>query len=441
MRNFQIVAKNTFALTAVEFVSKIVAIFWIIFLARALGVESFGKYNFVNAFILIFSVLPDLGIGLVFVREVAQNQPLAKEYLGNCLVLNSILSVVAFIFIFLTINILHYSFSTVILVAIATGTLIISTIRSVGSWMFEAHEKMEISAMLTCLNTLVTLLGGFVFWQIGKSLSFLFFGLMTGTIISTLITWSFVIKAFGWPKLRLNVKMSKYLIEQGFPLALAAFAYYLYTKIDTVILSKIADNQAIGWYNAATIFSFSAIQFLNVPLVSAIYPTLSRLLAADYQNLSKIIQKLLLMVILWSVPFAVFVTIFSSFLINLVYGPAYFPAVNVLKIVVWFTPFAALSAFLYKFLIILKKQKIYLYVSLVGSVTNILLNLVAIPKFGMIGAATSSVLTQVLLLGIYVVILRKYVNPIFSFYAITKEDVASMKQTLNSWLAWLNKRQ
>src|SRR5439155_5367878 len=54
-------------------------------LARALGVEAFGRYTFALSFTLLFNALADLGISTVFTREVARHPARARELLRPCL--------------------------------------------------------------------------------------------------------------------------------------------------------------------------------------------------------------------------------------------------------------------------------------------------------------------------------------------------------------------
>src|SRR3989344_2040109 len=99
MNNFQIVFKNTSFLFFSEVVIKILGLFYFIFLARNLSVDIFGRYNLVTSFVTIFSFLPDIGIGLIVVREIARKGFDSALLLGNTLIITTVMSVVTIIVI------------------------------------------------------------------------------------------------------------------------------------------------------------------------------------------------------------------------------------------------------------------------------------------------------------------------------------------------------
>ncbi|NWG32634.1 MAG: oligosaccharide flippase family protein, partial [Rhodocyclaceae bacterium] len=43
-------------------------------LARYLGVEGFGNYSFVMAFVLVFQLIADAGLSNILIREIAVNR-------------------------------------------------------------------------------------------------------------------------------------------------------------------------------------------------------------------------------------------------------------------------------------------------------------------------------------------------------------------------------
>lgn len=53
----------------------------VIFIARYLGDIGYGKYSFAVAFTALFSVLSDLGLSTLTIRDVAQDRSLANKYL------------------------------------------------------------------------------------------------------------------------------------------------------------------------------------------------------------------------------------------------------------------------------------------------------------------------------------------------------------------------
>lgn len=413
MNNFKIVAKNTLFLTLSEFFLKFIGVLWIVFLAHSFSISEYGRYSFVNSFIAIFSFLPDLGVGIIVIREIARNKEKADLYLGNSLILNTSFAFIALIVIFITSFFLGQSPQTRALIFIASLTLFISTVRSVAIFFFDGMEKMHLSALLNSLNTVLLLIFAAIFgFILGLGIKGVFIGMLFGTILSLFITWFIVLQRFILPKVIVNKKIMKHLFLEGLPLGIASFSFMVYTRIDSVILGNLLGNTSVGIYNSATPFAFSLIQLLNVPFVVAVFPALSRIEKENKQRFQKVLKRSVFFIIAWSLPISILISLFSPIFIPFIFGKKYEAAIPVLKILIFFVPFASLSAFLYKVLIILNKQMLYLYISIAGALINVIFNFYLIPKYLIIGAAYASVGTQVFLFIVYFMVVFKLVKVI-----------------------------
>ncbi len=400
MNNFQKVLRNTAYLTISEIFLKILGFVWIIFLARSLSVELFGRYNLVNSFITIFSFLPDLGIGMIVIREIAKKREKAPNLIGNSLILNGLLALITILIVFLSITFLNFSSSIRILVGISAFTLFISTLRSVGIFYFDGMEKMKYSAILNSLNSIFLIGSAFLGFVLGYQLQGIFVGMFMGTLVSLFITWSFV-KKFITPKLSFDSSMIKHLFIEGLPLGIASFAALVYSRIDSLILAKFLGEYSVGIYSSATPLIFALIQLLNVPFVVSVYPALTRLSIEDRSRFLLAFRKSFYVIILWSLPVSIFISVFAQ-IVPLIFGQRYQEAVPILRILIFYVPFACLSALLYKGLIIIHKQSYYLFISIIGALISIVLNMILIPQFGIIGAAIAAVTTQVILFVLYI---------------------------------------
>lgn len=408
MNNFRIVLKNTFILTVSELFLKIIGFLWVVFLAHTLSVELYGRYNLVNSFIAIFSFLPDMGVGLILIREIAKNRKKAPIYLGNSFLLNGLLAIFTVFVITAMSFILNYPTEVKYLMGIASLTLFLSTIRSVGVVYFEGIEQMQVPALLNSFNTVITLAFACVGLLLGFGLAGVFWGMLLGTIISLTVTWV-NLKRVTFPVFQFDQTLIKHLFFEGMPLGLAAFAALIYMRIDTIMLNQFLGERSVGIYNSATPFVFGLIQLLNVPFMGALFPTLTRLSKENTGRFVNATKKSLLVIAFWSIPIAIGVSLFSQ-IIPLVFGAKYAAAVPVLRIAIFVVPFASLSALLYKILIVLHRQKVYLFISICGAVASAILNLILIPKFGVEGAAMASVSTQGILFVIYMIVVFSYLR-------------------------------
>lgn len=277
MNNFQRVFKNTTFLFISEVFIKIFGLFYFIFLARSLSIDVFGRYNLVTSVVTIFSFLPDLGIGLVIVREIAKKTYNVPLLLGNALIVMTAMSVVTIIILLTFGKLLGFSSDVMFLLFISSLTLLVSQVRSIPLFYFDGIEHMGYSAVLKALNSLLFMGFGTAGFALGFGLTGIIIGFLLGGIVSLLASWAVFLSKGIRISLKFEKKVTKHMVYNGLPLGLAAFSALIYSNIDGIMLERMLSERALGVYSSATKFGPTLIQLLNVPFVVAVYPALSRL--------------------------------------------------------------------------------------------------------------------------------------------------------------------
>ncbi|OGY17610.1 MAG: hypothetical protein A2784_00690 [Candidatus Chisholmbacteria bacterium RIFCSPHIGHO2_01_FULL_48_12] len=395
------IARNTVWLTLAEVSIKLIALGFNFILVRLIPVTGYGDYNLVNAFVAIFSFLPDLGVNLIAVRDLAARP--RSDYprlIGQVTIVNALFSVVSFVAILFLFPVYSGNQHLWSLVVIAGLTLVVTSLRTLAKLGFDARETMRFSAAFTLINALCSTAGSLAGFLMIHNLTGLFIGNLLGTVLSLILEWGIALKFFGRPRLVFEFSGLLSLIRQGLPLSLAAATAILSSRLDTLLLGRLLTSLEVGWYATAQVLIFSAIQLINVPLMAAAFPALGKTKISPDQFRS-LTLKLLLLILLWTGSFVVFTEVLARPLILITFGRPYLPAVSSLRLLALLVPFAALSALLYKILIIFNKNQLYLWISSAGVGINLIANLWFIPRLGLTGAAISAVITHLSLFLIY----------------------------------------
>ena len=87
-------------------------------------------------------------------------------------------------------------------------------------------------------------------------------------------------------------------------------------------------------------------------------------------------------------------TVLAEPVFRILYGEAYLPAVNPLRIITWYTAFSYLGVARNAWIVGKNKQKYLIWIYLSAALSNIVLNLLLIPVWGASGAALASLATQ-----------------------------------------------
>ena len=217
-----------------------------------LGADGFGILSLALAFSGIFSILADLGLSTLTVREVARDRSLAKKYLGNALLIKIILAFVNIWFnCYYSVNLLGYPQETKIVVYFVSLSVILTSMSGIFYSIFQAYEKMEYQSLGQILVSIIMFLGviGAIYYQFSV-IGFSFLYLASSGVILFYNLIIYILK-FSIPKLDYDKQFWKDIIKDALPFGLTGISGTIYTYIDSVMLSLIQGNEVVGWYNAA----------------------------------------------------------------------------------------------------------------------------------------------------------------------------------------------
>ena len=125
-------------------------------------------------------------------------------------------------------------------------------------------------------------------------------------------------------------------------------------------------------------------------------------------------------IMVWSaIGIAIPISFFSNWIIFFLYGEAYTTASTVLTIHIWSSVFVFLGLASDKYLLAENLMKFTLYRSCLGVIVNIILNVILIKTYGIIGAAISTLVTQIM--------------ASFIFDLLSKQTIKSFKMKLKSF--------
>ena len=137
------VVKNSAFTFTTNMLSKILTLVMIIFLARYLGVEGYGKLSFVLSFTGLFAVFGNFGLSILLNRLVAREKKKVSYYFSNALVISAILNIITFAVIMLFAWMLRYDDFTIRLIFIGALFIIFQNFKTPFQSVYEAFEKMQ----------------------------------------------------------------------------------------------------------------------------------------------------------------------------------------------------------------------------------------------------------------------------------------------------------
>ena len=399
MSTVQRIARNTTLLLLSNIAGFVLGFFFTMYVARYLEAEGFGVLSFALAFTAIFSVLTDIGLQTLMIREISRDKTLARKYLGNITVLKIFLGIVTFGLLALTANLLHYPTETVRVIYLIGLAMVLGSFSTMFYGLFRAYERMEFEALGGALSGAL-LLGG-ALYSIHYHYSIAGFGWVYLAANIIIVGYCFVVSAwrFTMPRIEVDLSFWKESLKQAWPFALSGIFLTIYLWIDSVMLSAMKDNEAVGWYNAAYRLIL-ILSFIPMAYFGAVFPIMSRFHITSRDFLRFTHERSLKYMIILGVPIGVGTTILAEKIILLIFGSAYSPSVIALQILVWSTVFTFIGAVFANLFQSVNRQMVLAWALGSAAMLKVVLNLALIPGHSYTGASIATLTASFVILAV-----------------------------------------
>jgi len=434
------IAKNTAFMTVASIGQKVISFVYFTLIARQIGAEGTGKYFFALSFTTLFVVLVDLGLNNVLIREASRLKEKMQQYFSNVIFVKIFLGILTYVAAIVTINLMGYPVETKHLVYLSAVTMlfdsihlsIYGTLRAIGNLKFEAIGIIS--------SQLLTLILGTTFLYLGFPLIYL---IGAFTVPSFLNVCYATIVLFKKYKIKLVPKydkeIMKFIGKIILPFALAAIFARVYSYIDSVLLSKMAGDIAVGWYSIPYKITY-AFQFIPLALVAVLYPRFSEYFVHNKARLAYIFERGMKYLLLIVFPVAIGIGVLAQDLIVSIYTTEYLNSVLPLQILLTGLVFSYVSFPIGAFLNACNRQVIQTVIVFVVMVVNVVLNVYLIPIYGVVGAASAALVGNVLLtiLGYIIIPQITKVSHSFLIKTLLQLIIAAGVMGLGVWYINLN---
>lgn len=406
--------KNTVYLGAAEIVSRVLQFVIMLYAARALSQEHFGKFSFALALSLIAMILADLGIGTLLVREVSRNKALAGKYFINAFSVKVFLSIITYLIVVVVLNMLKYPDDTRYVVYIVWLFTILSTFTELFYSIFRAFEVMAYDAFLKIVR--MALLSIASLYVLFKGYGVFAFSLTFVLVESIVVLIALLIALKKFIKLKPSIGYFDYsfmraLLKKALPFGLSAVFGMTYFFIGTVMLSKIRGDAEVAIYSAAYNIAL-ALLFIPTVYTNAIYPVLSRYYHERKRELKTLYEKSFKYLYIIGLPISIGLYLLAGRIIFFLYGESYSGAIIALKVISLYLFIKFINFLFGTLLASIDEQNKRMIGQGITAAFNIILNVMLIPKIGYIGAALSTLITEIFLFVIYYL----YVSKSWYFY-------------------------
>ena len=426
--------KNTFSLASAELVTKFLGFLLVIYIARVLGEVEFGKYSFALAFTLLFAFFSDFGLSQLTIHEVANRKEDAQKYLGTVSAIKVILSVLTIALVVVAINLLEYPYEIVIAVYIAGAYAVANSFNTFLCSFYRAFEQMEYELITRVMEKAIIFSLAIIFLLLGYGFIAVISAFLIGSLIRLVVSLLFVTTKFIRPQLNFDRSFLRTLCIQALPFGLTTLFVVIYFKIDTVMLSMMVGDSAVGLYNASYNIIEALIALVAGSFGGVIFPILSKNFTKSPERIRKLYLQSFQIVLIVGILIFIFVQIFNFYIIELLYGPAYQISALVLQIQIIAFLIICVSTVTSTLLNSASMQRIVAIGTCFGALLNVGLNYILIPQYSLFGAAWATVLTELFGFSVYLYYSTRLLNINWGDYgshiSILRENIQFFKNLL-----------
>lgn len=370
------------------------ALYGIRLLTHYLGTDGFGQYTLALAYFGFMMALSDMGLYTIATREISRDHADEDTIMSKVFTLRLVISGVIASCVITGIWFLPYDTEVQHAILLMVGAFLFSSSYTLFNGVFQKHLAMDRVALAEfigkCVQVIVIIAVARLELSFLWAVSSVFFAMVSNFFFVFWFLRRFVIIRLQW-----DTSFVRSFIRASYPMGISAIATFLYFKVDTILLSLLQDNNAVGMYGAAYKIIETLI-FFPAMVAGLVLPLFSRFVFTDKSALQETLDTTIRFFALILIPLVISLYFLAPEIIGLISDARFYDSAVILQIL----SFALIGIFFGHLLTNmaiaanLQRRLMWIFISL--AFFNVAANIILIPTYSYFGAAASSVVTEIL---------------------------------------------
>ena len=400
------IALNTVCQLIAKFATTFSMLLVTVLVTRYLGDQTMGEFAIVLTFVGTFFVLTDFGMNSILVKEFVKKDANSEKIFSKVFVFKLFYGLFLMFVSWLILAFLPYSREIKVSILIASPVILLQSLANVPNVIFQSYLKYEKRLIASVVGSIFAVISimALIYTDTANLYSLsLFYALSIFVVF--IIAFILVKDYFSTRHKLVDVGYYKNLFILSLPIGLSLVVNMLMMYADRWILSIYSSPESVGIYYIA-FKVFEVIIIVPTFFMNALYPVMIKTHDNSFNSYKKLMTKSISSLILVAVITSFIVYLTADFLFVLVWGSSMLPAGTVLTILGLGLIFFFTTAPLNWMLLVEKKQKYLIYVYSIAFLFNLVLNLIFIPQYDYIAAATTTVFTEFIVLLLLIMALK-----------------------------------
>lgn len=366
-----------------------------IYVARYLGPEKFGLFNYVIAFVAIFSAIAKLGLDGIIVRDLVNAPEKRDIYLGTGFWIKILGAVAAILVILVAVSITGNDYTTKLyIVLIATGLVFQSS--EVVDYYFQSRVLAKYVSISKISQLLLSSLLKIYFVAINADLFwFVLVSVIDQASLAAALAYAYSKQKIGAFSFKFDRNAAREMLQSAKPLIISGILVSAYSSMDRVIIKEMLGVREVGIYAAAAglVTAFNIVPRL---IANSLFPAILNAKKQSEQLYNRRLSLLYKNILAFGLMVSLLVTVFAGSITSFLYGPDFSNAAAVLQIYIWNFLLICFSSIFGKWLLSENLQHLTPRFTLMAIVVNIAGCIVLIPFWSIKGAAIAALGSQLI---------------------------------------------
>lgn len=432
MKNFdlKIIFKNVFTTFGRQLLSAMVTLFTLALIARTMGASGNGVYTIALLVPTMLATFLNLGVGTANVYYIGSGKLNPREAWDITIIITIILSIIGYILGFVVIEFASkYVFKDIEKSILFLSLLFfpVSLLTMNISSIFQATEDFKNFNFILIFQPFINLLIIIILILLNVDNIKYFILSYFLTLLATHIISYYILKT----KIRNFSSNSKHgymkkILTYGYKAHLSNILAFVNYRADIVILGYFVGVSAIGTYSVGVSIA-EKLWLVSSAVGTVILPLFSKISSGDKNK--NILPPLIARLVLWFTFFTSLILIYvNEFVIELIFGSEFYDSSLIIIYLVPGIILAACSRVISNDLAARGRPELNLYTSILTVSINILGNIILIPLYGVVGAATATSFAYIINFISKLIIYNWYTKiPFFDSVLIKKSDLKMFK--------------
>lgn len=386
------IVRNVFWAVVGKVVTLLSTLFVGILVARYLGPEQYGLMNYIISIVGLYTVFSTFGTTEIIIRELSKKDLPATIILGTSFVVRLALAILTLLaiglylffsdesvevsgmiliysssIIFTCFDVIRHYFTSIIQNEYVVKSEIVRTIIGAGIKVILLLLKAPLIAFVAALAVdFVLLSSAYVLAYNNK--------------VGRIRDWQF------------DKHFVRTLLSTSFPLVISSAAAIIYGRIDQVMISKMIDNESLGYFSTAVSF-IGILTFIPGIMIQTVVPLLVKYRKENVQRYEMESQRIMNIATWSTMILCIILSSLSYHIIKYTYGMEYMTSVPVMQILTFKAVGIALATTGGQLIIIENIHQIAFIRNILTCIVCVVFNYLFIPQWGIIGSAWATIIT------------------------------------------------